>query len=411
MPAGRVLLLVLLLPAVLGAGQRHLHLAIGDPERKDREVPVTLDAVTDTRTGELLTPDELAERLAGVRLLFLGESHTDIEFHRAQLRVIEALQRAGREVMIGLEMFPYTRQQHLDDWIAGLTTEDGFLRFSRWYDSWSYHWGYYRDIFLYAREHGLRMFAVNTPREVVRAVREKGFTELTDEEAAHVPAEIDFGHAEHAVLFRSYFDEDDPLHAAMTEAQWDGMIRAQSTWDATMAYNSARALSEHGGETTIFVVLIGSGHVAYGLGVEHQARQWLDGTTASLIPVPVADDDGEPVTAVQASYADFIWGLPASTDPLWPSLGASTREIEGDVHRRVIHVGEGSAAEQAGFEVGDVLLTLDGADLVDKETLNRWLAGKRWGDRALFTVRRDEAAVTLEVLFRRRAEPPEPAVK
>jgi uncharacterized iron-regulated protein len=67
-----------------------------------------LDAVTDTRAGEPLTPRELAARLKDVRLLFVGENHTSIEFHAAQRRVIEELQRAGRRVLIGLEMYPYT---------------------------------------------------------------------------------------------------------------------------------------------------------------------------------------------------------------------------------------------------------------------------------------------------------------
>jgi uncharacterized iron-regulated protein len=30
----------------------------------------------------------LAARLDGVKLVFVGESHTDMEFHRVQLRVI-----------------------------------------------------------------------------------------------------------------------------------------------------------------------------------------------------------------------------------------------------------------------------------------------------------------------------------
>ena len=388
--------------SVLGAEQRHLHLEIGDPDRRGREVPVPLDAVVDTRSGELLTPSELPERLAGVRLLFVGESHTDMDFHRVQLRILEELHAAGRRVLIGLEMFPYTEQAHLDAWVAGRYTEEGFVHFSKWYDSWFYNWGYYRDIFLFARDRGLAMFAVNAPREVVRAVREKGFKDLTEEEAAHVPTEIDVTSDEHRQLFRSYFDEDDDLHSGMTDEQWDGMIRAQATWDATMGFNSVRALESDGDPSTILVVLIGSGHVAYGLGIERQARQWFGGTMASIIPVPVADGEGEAIESVRASYADFVWGLPPSTEPLFPGLGLSTREIEGDEHRKVIHVSEESPAEAAGFALEDVLISMDGTDLDSKEVLGRLLAGKRWGDSASFVVRRGEETLELDVRFRRK---------
>ena len=49
-----------------------------------------------TAKGDVITADELAARLDGVELLFVGESHTDYEFHQVQLRTIEELQRRGR---------------------------------------------------------------------------------------------------------------------------------------------------------------------------------------------------------------------------------------------------------------------------------------------------------------------------
>ena len=92
-----VAILVVLLAPVLHGQDRSLHLAIGDPARKDREAPVVLDGITDTRTGEVITPAELPKRLAGARLVLVGESHTDMDFHRPELRVVEELARpAGR---------------------------------------------------------------------------------------------------------------------------------------------------------------------------------------------------------------------------------------------------------------------------------------------------------------------------
>jgi uncharacterized iron-regulated protein len=395
---------IILLSAVcLGAQAGVLDLEIGDPERRGRQVPLTLDAITDSSTGELITPAELPARLAGVDLLLVGESHTAIESHRAQLRVVEELERAGRRVMIGLEMFPYTHQEHLDRWVAGLYSEQGFLELGDWYGVWGYHWGYYRDLFMLARERGIPMYGVNTPREVVTAVREKGFQNLTEEEAAHIPAQIDVDSEDHLTLFKSYFDADDPIHSQMSDDAWQGMLRAQCTWDATMGYNAVKALRAHAGDGTIMVVLTGSGHVAYGLGIAHQARQWFDGKVALLIPVSVVDEDGEPVERVQASYADFIWGLPEETAPIYPSLGISTREADDD-RRRVIHVAEDSPAELAGFQLGDVLLTVDGADVHSRGDFNRLMAEKRWGDAVSATVRRGEETVELVALLRRTVE-------
>jgi uncharacterized iron-regulated protein len=385
------------------AGDKLLHLAIGDPARKDREAPLVLDAITDTKTGEQVTPDELARRLAGTRLLLIGEEHTNAQFHGVQLRVLQALVKSGRRVLIGLEMYPFTEQRFLDQWRDGLLTEEGFLRLSRWYDNWGYHWQYYRDIFMLARDHGTPMFAVNTPREVVAAVRKKGLVNLTPEEAAHIPREIDVENADHMTFFRTTFeDEQGPVHGAgMPEDMWKNMLSAQCTWDATMGFNAVRALERAGDPKAIMVVLVGSGHVAYGLGIERQARKWFGGTITSLIPVPVTMQKVGPIKSVRASYANFAWGVPEEIDSAFPMLGTSTAVGQGDAAGRVIIVQKGSAAERAGIKVGDVLTSIDGTPLADKETFARLMAEKRWGDTAAIGIRRGDRNLTVTAVFRR----------
>lgn len=398
--------LPLLLAAALHGQEKTLHLAIGDPARKDKEAPVVLDGITDTRTGEVITPAELPKRLAGARLVLVGESHTDMDYHRAELRVLQELVRAGRPVLVGLEMYPYPEQRFLDGWVDGRLAEEGFLQASRWYENWGYNWLYYRDIFLFAREHKLPMFALNAPRDVVTAVRKKGFKNLTPEEASHIPTDIDTSSPEHRTLFKSYFEGGgDAMHSGMTDAQWDSMIAAQSTWDATMAFHAVKALQEHGGKDAVMVVLVGSGHVVYGLGIQYQAQyqdaRHFQGKIATVVPVNVRDGEGHEVKSVQASYADLVWGLPAQTDPIYPSLGLSTNPMEGEKALKVILVSAGTPAAKAGAQVGDVIVSLDGAAVPDKETLNRLVAAKRWGDEAVLAVKRGEETKTLRMILRR----------
>ena len=408
-PIGTTLILTslaFLLAVPVLAQEKLLQLPIGDPARKDRESPLVLDAVTDTKTGDLITPDEMVKRLAGVRLLLVGEEHTAMEAHRVQARVIEALVAARRRVRIGLEMYPYTEQRFLDQWGDNRLTERGFLRLSRWYENWGYNWLYYRDIFLFARDRRIPMFAVNTPREVVSAIRKKGLANLTPEEAAHIPKEIDVDNADHMTFFRASFeDAEGPVHGSgMPEEMWKNMLSAQATWDATMGYNAVQSLRKDASPDSIMVVLVGSGHVAYGLGIERQARKWFDGPIATLIPVPVSNRKTGPVKSVRASYADFVWGVPEEADSLYPTLGISMAVGQGEAARRVIMVQKDSVAEQAGFRVGDTLVSMDDVPLADKETYNRFLAGKRWGDTAAFVVRRGDETVTLKAVFRRKLE-------
>ncbi|MCL4819585.1 MAG: ChaN family lipoprotein [Vicinamibacteria bacterium] len=395
------LALCLLLAVPAAADDASLNLAIGDPARRDRTAPLVLDAATDTATGQALSPDELAAKLDGVRLLFVGESHTSIEFHNVQLAVLQALARRGRPVLLGLEMFPYTEQAALDLWNAGTVDEAAFVTQSRWYRMWGYHWNYYRDIFLAARAAKIQVHAVNTPREVVSAVRKKGFKDLTPDEAAHIPERIDVDDAEHMKLFRAFFEGGDGMHSTMSEEMWTAMFRAQCTWDATMGYNAVQALKKDGRPDAIMVVLIGSGHVAYGKGAERQARLWFDGKMASLIPVPVVDDKGA-APVVRASYADYLWGVAHEKHALYPSLGLSTPERKDGEPAKVIAVPKDSVAGRAGFEVGDVLLSMDGVALEKKETIATLMSGKRWGDTATFRVRRGEQELMLVAAFRRQ---------
>lgn len=397
-------------PALFAESPDLLHLAIGDPSRRDQTVDLVVDALVDTRTGEALTPAQVATRLDGVHLVFFGEQHTSMDVHRSQLRLLQELEKTGRPLAIGLEMFPYTAQEGLDRWIDGLLTEEGFLEIGGWYEHWGLNWGYYRDIFLFARDHGVPMIGVNTPREVVAAVRKKGLDELSEEERSRVPPSMDMESEDHRTLFRKFMtgdgDDDETIHSSMSDEQLEAMRSAQVTWDASMAYNAIRYL-EGLGETEgdpIMVVLIGSGHVAYGLGAERQARQWFDGKIASVIPVSAEDDDDEPIETVQASYADFVWGLPAGEELLFPALGSSTTQSEEPRGRRVIFVPEDTVAERAGLLVGDVIVAVDGRPTAEKIAYNRVLTGYRWGDVATFTVLRDGEEMAIEVAFRRLPE-------
>ena len=200
--------LMVSLPSSAQSKQKIFHLAIGDAERRTRDARVVLDGITDSATGEVFSANQLAAHLRDTRLLLVGESHTTADFHRVQLRVIRALHEAGRKVMIGLEMYPYTEQRSLDNWRDGLLTEAGFLTLAHWYEFWGYHWDYYRDIFLYARDNRIPTYGVNTPRNVVTAVRQKGIDQLPDADKQHLPPHIDVDSADHLVFFQASFDDD-----------------------------------------------------------------------------------------------------------------------------------------------------------------------------------------------------------
>jgi S1-C subfamily serine protease len=116
----------------------------------------------------------------------------------------------------------------------------------------------------------------------------------------------------------------------------------------------------------------------------------------------VKDEQGR-APVVRASYADFLWGVAREEHAPFPSLGLSTPEQKSGEYFPVILVQKGSVAEQAGFKVKDLLLSMDGVALADKETFNRLMSEKRWGDSAEFRVKRGDLTLTLLAKFRRTA--------
>lgn len=409
LPTRRVLALALL-AGLLACGQTAMaetvrpyeHLHIGDPARRDRLASVELDAITDTASGQRIGAAALVEKLRDVRVLFVGEEHTNGEFHRVQLATIAALHAAGRKLILGLEMFPWDPQPALERWSRGELTETQLLDQSRWYEVWSHHFGHYREIFAFARDQRLRIVGLNAPREVVRDVRAKGFETLAPEVRSRMPPSIDLGNAEHRTLVQSYFDADDPLHAKMTAEQQEGVYRAQVTWDAAMGWQAGLALSTPADPREIVVVLIGGGHVAYGLGAERQLRSAFKDPTATLLPVTVVR--GAAKTEVSAAYANFLWGVPQTAQPTLPVLGVSLMGRIGKEPTKVIQIDAGSTADRAGVKVGDILRELDGTKIDGTAALQRKIGDYRWGDSAKLRLERDTQSLTVPLDFRRQPE-------
>jgi membrane-associated protease RseP (regulator of RpoE activity) len=216
-----------------------------------------------------------------------------------------------------------------------------------------------------------------------------------------LPPSIDTSSEDHLTFFKASFDEGDAMHGGMTDAAWKGMLSAQATWDGAMAWNAVKAFERVAADPqSVVVVLVGSGHVAYGLGIERQARAYFHERIASIIAVPIADEHG-PVPVVRASYANFIWGVAHEKDSAWPTLGLSTRTAD-DGRRIVIDVEKDSPASRAGLAVGDMIVAIDQTPIANRESLNRVLAGYQWGDVAHVTVHRGEAEITLGVPLRRQ---------
>jgi uncharacterized iron-regulated protein len=358
-------------------------------------------------SGERLELPALAAALDGVELVAIGESHAHREHHAIQARVIEALRARdrARPLLIGMEMFQPHQQPHLDDFVAGRIDERELLLRTRWYEAWGYDFRYYREILRLARRERLPVVALNAPAAIVRKVGRHGLAGLSPAERAQLPRDLGLEVAEHRALFRALLGIPagarggghgrDPHRSAL-----ETMVQAQVVWDETMAERALAALAAT--PRARMVLLAGSGHLAYGLGINLRlARRRPALRQATLLCLSTERE--RRVLRVARGIADFVWATaPEGRATSYPSLGVSVeREPAGGLRIERLAPHGAEAARRAGLQPGDTILAVDGRVVRERAELRLLLQEKDWGDRVELRLRRGGRELVVVVRFER----------
>jgi uncharacterized iron-regulated protein len=253
--------------------------------------------------GTPLSMDQALEEMARAEVVFLGENHDDEVAHRLQALVLEEMQgRVGarRPVILSMEMFESDVQGVLDEYRAGLITEDHFLRSSR---PWPRYADHYRPMVEFARTHGLEVVAANPPRRYVNLVGREGPAALDRLSPAALSILPPLPLAPPSDRYRAQWDSlmggagmggtpgmpaqapqpDAPHPPAVSNGLW-----AQTLWDAGMAHAVATALEKH--RNGLVVHLAGAFHVNRGTGIPEHLVRIRSGTrmlTVVFAPVDV----------------------------------------------------------------------------------------------------------------------------
>jgi uncharacterized iron-regulated protein len=191
---------------------------------------------------------EALESLPEAGMVFVGELHDSEEHHRLQLEVIRRMHEQGRKLSVGLEMFERANQPQLDDWINGEIEEQEMRRVFN--ANWGHNWPLYSPIFLYCREEGIPMAALNVPRSVTRKVARQGFESLTDEERGMLPPITCDVTPEYMDFLRRVLGG----HGAHGgEETFMNFCEAQVVWDTAMAVHALDFLREREAESMVVV--------------------------------------------------------------------------------------------------------------------------------------------------------------
>ena len=354
-------------------------------------------------TGLRLSFEGMADMLSGARLVCVGEEHDNLNSQRVELAVVRELNRRfpGR-VAVGMEMFRGPQQETLDRWVRGELTELEFLKASKWYETWGYDFGAYRDLLLFAKENRIDVIALNPSAELQKAVSRGGLDNVPEELRGELPEIGDPDPWQRAAL-RGVFKG----HAGHggTDDAFESFSRVQLLWEETMAQKAVDYLKSPRGEGKRMVTVTGGWHVRYGFGLPKKVVRRLPMAYAILLPVEISTPEQREgrmmeteVPEIPLLPADFVWYVPfESLEEKRVRMGIRMEEKEGRL--LVEAVVPGSPAEKAGMEKGDELVAFDGKPLRESIDVYYLVGEKREGDKASVTVRRAGEEKTLDLTF------------
>jgi uncharacterized iron-regulated protein len=244
------------------------------------------------RTRKTIAGPQALDALKNMRIVVVGEYHTDSSHHKAELRVIRFLKEHGMPLSIGLEMFRKNQQEALNRWISGEIDEADFEKI--YYDNWNFPWALYRDIFIYARKHRIAMVGLNVSESVTRQVALHGFASLSPAQRGELKGIVCNVTPEYRDFIRSAFGAHH--HDNM---DFSHFCEAQLVWDTAMAINAIDYLNAH--PDRLMVLLAGSGH-ARKMGIPYQIGERASIPVTGLLPGTPGVFEPDNLTTADADF-------------------------------------------------------------------------------------------------------------
>ena len=372
-------------------------------------VPPRVEEIFHLPTGLRLSVDGMIEMLSGARLVAVGETHDNLNDQRVELAVVRELHRRfPGKIAVGMEMFREPQQAVLDQWVKGELTELEFLKASKWYETWGFDFGAYRDLLLFARENRIDVIALNPPKDLQEAVRRTGLDNVPEDVRRKLPEVGETDPWQRAVL-RGVFGGHEGHGDG--ETSFDSFLRVQLLWEETMARRVVDYLKSPRGEGKRMVTITGGWHVKYGFGLPKKVVRRLPMPYAILLPEEISTPEQQEGRMMRVDLpevpllpAHFLWYVPFnSIEEERVRMGIRMEEKGGGLF--VESVAKGSPAEKAGIAKGDELLALDGQPVKETVDVLYRVGEKRDGDAARVTVRRGGEEKTLDLTFFRMPKP------
>jgi uncharacterized iron-regulated protein len=267
--------------------------------------PLASGTIIDTHGGQALSFDQLIACLQNIRVIYVGERHTEKMHHRIQLNIIRGLVAKGCHVKVGMEMFDQTDQDVLNRWSDGDLDWTTFLRRTHWYANWQFDDRLYQNILAYIQEKHLPLIGLNIPFHIPPKIAVGGLENLSAQDRTYLPDQIDTTNPAHRAYLKKIFR----MHNIKGRNNFEDFYAAQCAWEDGMA----QAVADHLGQD-VMVVLVGNGHIERKFGIPDRAFKRNQATFRTILLVPAS-----PHISISRQDGDFIWLTPIETTaPMQP---------------------------------------------------------------------------------------------
>lgn len=233
----------------------------------------------DLISGDEVEHSEVLDDLATAGAVYVGETHTIARHHAIQRWLLQELFARGVPLVLCLEQLEASDQPAVDRYSRREIDFASFAREINWPGKWN-NYADYRELCEFARQHRIPIQALNAPPDLIRAVsRGGGVAALDPKQRAQLPADL----ALDQPLYEHVTNLQLAIHMAVDPAKLRPMFEAQVTRDEVMATRIIAARHREPGITRTAFVVLGAGHMRYGLGTPAGVRRRDPGIIERLV--------------------------------------------------------------------------------------------------------------------------------
>jgi len=342
-------------------------------------------------TGLTVNFSQMMESVSKSRVIYVGETHDNIEAHKVQLQIIKRLSEYY-PVAIGLEMFRRSAQEKLDRWNSGKLSVKEFKKL--FHSNWGIGYQLYQPIFDFAQTHKLPLIGLKSTRKVENSFRS--------------------GDPAPDGTFYPEMNAEDPYHRAFSMAAFGGHRGTKKAlekpyqmlllWEETMAQTVARFLMNPKYKKIKLVVLSGGFHVQYGFGIPKRAFRRVPHSysiiqpTVTHVPEKLKGREMEiEKVSIPLYAADYAWKVEYKV-PDNVRLGVRLAKNKEGI--MILEVMENTNAERSGMLKGDLLIRMDDQNISSVEEVLDKLQNKKFNDHSTFDLIRDGRELKMKVVFK-----------